>query len=491
MKKIFLILLTAIMMISVVACQATPDEVVVVQKDTDRLIEKAEEDNGNKLADIEVPETNFVMSAEGAEGNLTINVDAKVSVPKENLPIARVSIAGFGEDEVKAYFNYLFPEEKPYVQVDFGATPMTKSKIEEQILYYKQCIADGTIEDKTLLTEDEALEKIKELEEEYKTAPETAPEQEKQVSDGSMVPYQWASRMDDKVLWADDVLMLDAHSDSNQITVIATNEYTKNAQSYIVYNSLTDVPFPGTLYEIDLQNPVIPAVADDYLELSFEEAKAICDGFFAAGGTNDMRIGRVNIVSLGGLGENGELLPADEFYYEFNYVRDIGGVGALAIGDFDIGGNTSVEVPWTYETARLCVNNNGLFNLWWQSPTKTGEIINENASLKSFKEITNIFSTMILAEYEPKIKMYDHPEIDHVEMKIDINKVELGLVRVRTQNADGREGIYTPAWVFSGLKTQDFFYTSGQTYHDESTRNEVLLVINAVDGSIIDLEKGY
>lgn len=98
---------------------------------------------------------------------------------------------------------------------------------------------------------------------------------------------------------------------------------------------------------------------------------------------------------------------------------------------------------------------------------------------------------MILAEYEPKIKMYDNPEIDHVEMNIDVNKVELGLVRVRTQNADGREGIYTPAWVFSGSKTQDFFYTSGQTYHDESLRNEILLVINAVDGSIIDLEKGY
>ncbi len=491
MKTKFIVTAWMILIIlSFDACQPTPEKEIVVQKDTERLIEKAEEENGLKFADIEVPEKNYVMSAEGADGNLIINVNAEVTVPKGKLPMARVSIRGFSEDEVRAYFNYLFPEEKPYVQVNFGAKQMTKGQIEETILYYKKCITDGTIEDQTLMTEEEALEEITKLEAELETAPETVSEQEKQICDGTMVPYQWASHMDEKVLWADDVLMLDAASDNEMITVIATNESTKNAQSYILYGS-KDSPFLGTAQKIDIDDPVIPAVADKYLKLSFEEAKAICDGFFAAGGTEDMRPGRVRIISDGGLDENGEMLPADHFYYEFDYVREIDGVNVLAIGDCHTGGNTSVEVPWIYETARLCVNNDGIFYLFWMTPTETGDIITENASIKSFKEIQDVFSTMILIEYEPQVKMYDPHEIDSIKMNVDINEIELGLVRIRTQNADKREGIYTPAWVFSGRKTKDYYYVGGQVYHDESVQDEILLVINAVDGSIIDLEKGY
>jgi len=67
MKKTFLIFLTAIMMLSVVACQATPDEVIVVQKDTDRLVEQVQNDqSGEKLETFEVPVEKYVCSTTGA-----------------------------------------------------------------------------------------------------------------------------------------------------------------------------------------------------------------------------------------------------------------------------------------------------------------------------------------------------------------------------------------------------------------------------------------
>jgi hypothetical protein len=84
-------------------------------------------------------------------------------------------------------------------------------------------------------------------------------------------------------------------------------------------------------------------------------------------------------------------------------------------------------------------------------------------------------------------------------VSVDVNDIELSLVRVREQNASGRNGIYTPAWVFYGNVKQKL--TSGFELYgwdavnhspvDKYPSKSPVLVVNAIDGSIISMDKGY
>ena len=92
------------------ACQATPEEQIVVEKDTERLVEQiTEEKNAETNNDLDLPDGNYKLDATGADGNLQINVDAVVSVPDDSLPTARVKAIGFDQATVTKLFNYLPP----------------------------------------------------------------------------------------------------------------------------------------------------------------------------------------------------------------------------------------------------------------------------------------------------------------------------------------------------------------------------------------------
>lgn len=70
------------------------------------------------VIDIEVPQGNYVYQSSAADGKLTINADAPVTVPEsEKIPTARVTETGLTQEPVTAFFNYLFPGEKPLYEI--------------------------------------------------------------------------------------------------------------------------------------------------------------------------------------------------------------------------------------------------------------------------------------------------------------------------------------------------------------------------------------
>jgi DUF971 family protein len=133
----------------------------------------------------------------------------------------------------------------------------------------------------------------------------------------------------------------------------------------------------------------------------------------------------------------------------------------------------------------------------WYSPTQLGETINQDVNILPFKDIQAIFEEMILRVYEPQAKTDPQSGLTDAKLDINIRSVELMLVRVREQNTEGRKGIYTPAWIYYGNTRQDKKYEGqklGTSYDGGSPQpllKNPILVINAVDGSIIDLSKGY
>ncbi|MBR3037532.1 MAG: hypothetical protein IKI52_02400, partial [Clostridia bacterium] len=66
-----------------------------------------------------------------------------------------------------------------------------------------------------------------------------------------------------------------------------------------------------------------------------------------------------------------------------------------------------------------------------------------------------------------------------------VDDVQLGLFRIREQNSPDT-GLLVPVWFFTGSQVNDWDEQINQW-----GTSSPLCVINAIDGSIIDVHKGY
>ena len=148
---------------------------------------------------------------------------------------------------------------------------------------------------------------------------------------------------------------------------------------------------------------------------------------------------------------------------------------------------TNVGRSWEQEYIMGAVTDEGVRHLTWGCPLKVTEVVAEHARLLPFSEIEEIARRQINRKLA-----YSHQENGSLE----VAGVILGLVYMGEQNnAEG--GLLAPVWVFLKAdrpndQQQKLWAQLGQTpatpYYD--TLNP-LVMINAVDGTIIDPYAGY
>jgi hypothetical protein len=129
-----------------------------------------------------------------------------------------------------------------------------------------------------------------------------------------------------------------------------------------------------------------------------------------------------------------------------------------------------------------------LLALGWMAPLKVTETLSENTPLLPVEEIQSIF--------EQQINRVFAEERNH-DGSLTVDRVQLGLFRIREQN-DMDHGLLVPVWYFTGVfeygaeqaeqHKKDGFREWERKYYDN---REPLLIINAIDGSIIDPTLGY
>ena len=125
---------------------------------------------------------------------------------------------------------------------------------------------------------------------------------------------------------------------------------------------------------------------------------------------------------------------------------------------------------WYYESVIAAVSADGKpLSLAWYGASKITETITESTPLLSFEEIMRLF------EQQMNRQLYGKDAI------VQITGVKLGLFRIREQNSM-ETGLMIPAWIFCGT------YDGADGTHREYSP---ICVINAIDGSIIDWRKGY
>ena len=483
------------------ACQPTPEQAIVVKKDTERMIEQAAQpSNGAAIDEVGIPEGRYTFSAEGLNGRLRINVDAEIEAPAaQAMPIVRVERGGFSQEIVTKVFNYFYAGETAYDAS--GEHVETKAEIEPLIIDAKRCLADGSYAERGY-TEEEYVARLKQIEKIYAAAPETAPASP--VSDGTMRMTELENVGDYLQLNVDTDRAKDTARSMSVLTPISWTSANSGFGAHLYYRVYSRTK-KGTEYNtqgiLRTNGTNLPEAARQKLAIDFDEAKALCDGVFTAAGLADnYTFGHAFLVGDAGMGKyggNGKELgaPAENYAYRLYYTRIINGVPCFVNTDNGLNdaNNGATSLPWSYECIVFTVDSSGLSQLSWSNPVKVVETVTENAVILPFDKIMDVFESMIKVEYEAFLKMW---EGNGGEMDITIDKLELCLVRVREQNSEAT-GLLVPAWVFygnnkvvhsNGSVSYDLAHGSGSTWNKEPFP---VLIINAIDGSIIDLGKGY
>lgn len=454
-------------------CQATPEQPVVMQKDMEQMLEKAQDTQApaeaQTLAEQYCIPERWTQEWSGADGKLALRVDAPITVPETAMPVVKVKAEGFSQETATALFRY-FMDGKMAMTRNSGPSVMTKAEIEELILLYKRQIADGTIEEQQMLTPEEAEEEIKRLEEEYQSAPAATADDEPTVSDGTM-RLREESYSNGYSVTTEKLYELNVAAGEERLSVRRPAQENGSLTGSFMYTHSVNED-SGRFFNGAPRVLPEDAPESERPSLSLEEAGALCEEVFEAMGVADVQLAQAYVTGTPG-----------DYAYILYYVRTVAGVPvALCVEGFCMGdGETNVSLPWDYEQIWFLLTDRGIEEISWTSPTVTGEVVTESAKLLSWQEISEIAETFLFTIYEPKTEFFGLER----KVAVHIDDIHLSLLRVRENNAQGRTGFYVPTWVFYGEEyINDFPSVSGVDKH-------IVLAINAIDGSVIDLSKGY
>lgn len=506
MKRTICIIMAFMLLAAVLsACQATPDEPIVIQKDMEQMIEKAQQ-TPEQSANAEIPlkekyaipdHLEFVLT--GAEGKLSISVKAPVSAPDMALPIVRVEAAQFDQQTVSAFWD-AFIGDTPMMMEN---TTQTKADIQESILYYRQ-VQEGLID--SVVLPEEAQAEIDKLEEAYKTAPD-----EKMLvpADGTLqytvrefgklgYVHQYAIRARNE----ESGLYFDASNDYDNDTALSVTYYNAEGEEtggmvlpVMRGASITCSNFdaPGTACMMGTnadimymnQGETLSKNAAALLKTTPEQARMAAEQFLADVGLTEIFAVR-DIYLISDRDPANSRPEASAYAYNIECSRLVNGCPvAYLMNARESGGDDSQDryaPSWVYERFSIRIDDTGIFDVCWSGPIMVKETVTEDAALLPFTEVVEIAKKLFTIKYEADAA-YEHVE----SIAIAIDRVELSLQRIAEQD-NFSAGLLVPVWNFYGTCSE----TAGGR-HDRytNTNRGSFLSINAVDGSVIDLNKGY
>ena len=168
--------------------------------------------------------------------------------------------------------------------------------------------------------------------------------------------------------------------------------------------------------------------------------------------------------------------------YEVLFTRQINGVN-ITYTDVDASnsafGTDSYAPSWNYEKIQMFVDDAGVFGLLFYEQYEILDTTVPSAKLISLEDAIKSFVNMI----ELKFARTESSTIKK-DATIQVTEIRLGLTRVQ-EKGDLEQGYLVPSWTFFGVYDMDARGAQGYDGTDP------LLTVNALDGTIIDLNVGY
>lgn len=494
MKRIFLILAAFLLL---AACQPTPDQPIVVQKDTERLVDTVlhQSPEGTAPTDAMTDAPGFVKSDEhyaydyqSGNGRLTIHADADVYLPASGrISMARVCESGFSDEWVKTAFDRIFQGETAYST--FGGHAPSKADIARDIAYYQELLDSGRLEEEKEMDEDEALALIEELKEQYNTAPDERTEIPPEIADGSVKTQtndtEIGTTVNRRMLAYNDAHSVTFSEFDNSVGIPLGSNFTYNRGTW--ENALS---FSGGLEGYTIENwykpyQRVPVYADEKdcrcgQQTSPADAVQACKDFLAMLDVTDVTPCRRCTLYTATVDDRVKSL------YIIHLVRTAAGSPVAYVPLIQGESYNKFSLPWMYEQITFFVDDEGVLLFDWYSPVKVKEVLSTDVQTIPFEEAARIFENMCCITYEAQTtKTYN--ESAYFDLYAD--EVELSMIRIREQNSEAKTGLYVPAWVFYGKVVKQ--YGEHRDLSPDGYATVILFAINAVDGSIIDVYNGF
>jgi hypothetical protein len=479
MKKTIGIILALLALGVLSGCQQTPNNPLVVGKDTERLIDAAtRNENRLTLAEMLNAPEKMKVSAKNTGNTAVIYADAEVFIPDaEGISTTRVKKRSFTQQEADKILQYFIGSKDFNNRYDSGYDEMV-----EQLILFKSELAKETDPEKRAYLE-QSIRK-------FESAGIRVPDKPEEV-----VP---ASKMFESQESGGEQIAGYAHDDNGNYFLCIFNNLKEN-KNIVLYTkeqkgfSATKGTYwyewrKGNVSKIGLDDA---AVGKMTLAITKENAQKMAADALLALGIDNMTLSCCEEVWGGTLIKGGVEPLQGRHAYQLEYVRIVNGVPITYTDtQADIGyvedegtPNEKLITGWPYEKVHFIIDDTGIVEFVWESPYQINSTLTTHSNLKSFKEISDIFSKMLMVKN-------GYQEEGHL-LTINTSRARLGLMRVMEKdNPD--TALLIPVWDFFGNTIFEYKDDNGKKHKD--TNSDIYnsqLTINAIDGTIIDRSLGY
>ena len=481
------------LLLSMVACANVDQDEYRMPTETERMFTTAEQLGARAAtpSDYQLPDGNYDWSVQSDDGNLNVTCNASVHAPQTSLFLAGASGEGFTQPQITGIFRYLFNGQA--VATLIGKNVQTKASVQEQLDQMKQILQENAYSDYGF-TKEEYEEAIARQEAALLAAP-AASEGERISTDGTLLPVRDDVQGNYQALEArteaGDTLSVRSAPANDRSQLPSTCRFERYGAPE--YNMLDAVSVQG--------GDPLPQAAQGKLNRTLSEAKQLSDGLLASAGTDTTCLAAYVVGDRQTGNADGLVQAAAHYAYRFVYGRIANGVPVAT--DAWTEDDSVSEYPWPYEQIAVIVDDEGIAQFQWVEPVTVQNEETDRVSPISFPQATEIFEKMIPVIYGSQTYSAN-PKIDHMNVRIDVNDIQLSMLRIKNPSAESKTGLLVPAWVFYGTIVSQTFWNDGTAdspnYRQGMNGAEgcdfapgptIVLAINAVDGSIIDTSQGY
>lgn len=481
MKRIIILCLSLTLLL---ACVPTPEEEFVTNKSDGVLQDKI------AAAPVEVSfaaPSHLVLDP--IDGQHTkIVVDADVVVPETvKLPVAEIAGADISIEWVRRVMEAIADGRQ--IQVANTEVSDTKPEIAEEIRAVQNAIEEWETEFRDSTDPAEWQDRRDELQQEleaWQEAYRTAPDEIGGAADISEAAFRAQGRLYVNIDFGKKFpAVLEVYHDG---TVNFSNWDPEVGQH--VYFDMPD------------------GAALNGLSMTIEDAVQTAQAFMARLGETGYVPSVVQAATLEPR-VDGERPPRETWTHGWYVVltRPVNGVPApyYASQQDDFGYYATADrvqyiAPLGDEYAEFWIRDSGVNEFHWYNPSTPIRTVNESIALAPFDEVTETFLKQAALEIYPLAEECK----DYGTVTVSIDRIELGLSRVRKEN-DPNVFLMVPTWFFYGTLTVSDLNENGgvlrygsrltespdgQSYVLEDPRL-CFMRINAIDGSRIDPQLGY
>ena len=502
-------LVSLMLLFCMLACVPTPDVDAVKQKDTNVLIETVRREQDETPAPHDLPER-FVCDFTTDTRNVHVTADVPIEVLSETgtFPMLRVERRAIGDADRLTIAGRVLHSDTLYIYT----YRVTREMLAEQI---RALMQEPTPEEKAQWMADldateeayqEMLENRKqmlaELQKQYNELPEDDAPQPFDVWDGSAPAYSDDFEHHSNYIRIVGVPFANADGTSLDSMEIYVDEQTVRQIEYEIGNrdseDVTSAWFFNDAHKFG-SSRISPSDYDrphDGATVAPIDAIQLVKSYFA--GICDYSVADVywanNAATDGETEDSIGIRSNTRWGYLIHLTQNFSGANAVYCSSSAMDPpDPSVQMmrTWPYESVTAVVDGDGtLISFVWLMPLTVTDVISESVKLLPFEDVEAIFR-------QQTGRMLS--DADCRDASLDVEAVQLGLFRIREKN-NMNAGLMVPVWYFTGKLTYTDAmknarladgFSEAQAEGNWYDMLNPLLIVNAVDGTVIDPWKGY